>query len=112
MTALLKGEPLASNRPRTGQAASLLGRLAYSDARHRFGQVPEQFAVIAAAKPVMCSTMVDRIGLPTEEVEQLPRWRTSDLHDDLERLVLEYAEMVAALGPKRTTTRRSKVLDD
>jgi AhpD family alkylhydroperoxidase len=60
-------------------------------------------AVLRAALTVECPWCVDfgsmlsaGKGLPAEKVEQLPRWRTSDVYSDVERLALEYAEAMSS----------------
>jgi AhpD family alkylhydroperoxidase len=59
-------------------------------------------AVLRAALTVECPWCVDfgsmlsaGKGLSPEKVEQLPRWRTSEVYSELERLVLEYAEAMS-----------------
>jgi alkylhydroperoxidase family enzyme len=59
-------------------------------------------AVLRAALTVECPWCVDfgsmlsaGKGLPAAKVEQLPRWRTSDVYDDVERVVLDYAEAMS-----------------
>jgi AhpD family alkylhydroperoxidase len=61
-----------------------------------------ELAVLRAALTVECPWCVDfgsmlsaGEGLPAEKVEQLPRWRTSDIYSDLERRVLDYAEAMS-----------------
>lgn len=62
-----------------------------------------ELAVLRAALTVECPWCVDfgsmvsaGTGLPAQKVEQLSRWRTSDVYSDVERLALEYAEAMSA----------------
>lgn len=48
-------------------------------------------------------------GLPAGKVEQLPQWRTSDVYDDVERCVLEYAEAMSST-PVRVTDEMVEAL--
>jgi alkylhydroperoxidase family enzyme len=55
----------------------------------------------ATSLAIGCSWCVDygyfdgvRTGIPIDKVRAVPRWRDSDLFDERERLVLEYAEAV------------------
>ena len=57
----------------------------------------------ATSLAIGCSWCVDygyfegvRTGVPIDKVRAVPRWRDSDLFDERERLVLEYADAVNA----------------
>ena len=66
-------------------------------------------AVQASAGAIGCSWCTDfgyfeghQRGVDRRKIEDVPRWRDSDVYDDRERLVLEYAEAVCAT-PARLT---------
>ncbi|WP_395111097.1 carboxymuconolactone decarboxylase family protein [Actinomadura sp. SCN-SB] len=75
----------------------------------RWNAVPHRLkdlAVMASAVKIGCSWCVDfgtwesvTRGIPLEKLEAVPRWRESDLFDEDERLVLEYAEAMTADPP-------------
>ena len=61
-----------------------------------------ELAVLKAALTVECPWCVDfgsmlgaAGGIDPRKVESLPDWRTSDVYDDVERAVLEYAEAMS-----------------
>jgi AhpD family alkylhydroperoxidase len=61
-----------------------------------------ELAVLKTALTVECPWCVDfgsmlsaATGLDPEKVEQLPRWRSSDVYSEVERAVLEYAEAMS-----------------
>ncbi|MFB4312693.1 carboxymuconolactone decarboxylase family protein [Actinomadura sp. 21ATH] len=69
----------------------------------------KDLAVMATAVRVGCSWCVDfgswestTRGVPLEKLEAVPHWRDSDLFDEEERLVMEYAEAMTADPPEVT----------
>ncbi len=61
-----------------------------------------ELAVLRAALSVDCpwcvdfgAMLMDGHGIEPRKVEDLPRWRDSDAYDEVERLVLEYAEAMS-----------------
>ncbi|MFD0854520.1 carboxymuconolactone decarboxylase family protein, partial [Actinomadura adrarensis] len=78
----------------------------------RWKAVPHRLkdlAVMASAVKIGCSWCVDfgtwdsvTHGIPMEKLEAVPHWRDSDLFDEDERLVMEYAEAMTADPPEVT----------
>jgi AhpD family alkylhydroperoxidase len=59
----------------------------------------KELAMLRSAQLTECewcldfgSKLAQRAGVPAEDLRELSRWRTSGRFDDLDRLVLEYAE--------------------
>jgi AhpD family alkylhydroperoxidase len=79
----------------------LVGYGMLEDATARLDRVPERLKVLAelkAATMTSCQYCIDigsqiarRAGLSDEQLLALPRYRDSDLFDELEKLVLDYA---------------------
>jgi alkylhydroperoxidase family enzyme len=66
-------------------------------------------AVMAAAARIGCSWCMDygywefyHRGVDPRKIAEVPNWRESNVYDDLERLVLEYAEAMTETPPKVT----------
>ena len=69
----------------------------------------KELANLSVASQIGCSWCMDfgyymsrTNGMPIEKLEQVTRWRESDVYSPLERKVLEYAEAVTATPPTVT----------
>jgi len=69
----------------------------------------KMLATMASASVIGCSWCVDfgyyaahSKGLRVDKLSEVPRWRESDVFDDTERLVLEFAEALTATPPEVT----------
>ncbi|MFC5749395.1 carboxymuconolactone decarboxylase family protein [Actinomadura rugatobispora] len=89
----------------TGYATMEMQALRWKAVPHRL----KDLAVMAAAVRIGCSWCVDfgtwestTHGVPLEKLEAVPHWRDSDLFDEDERLVMEYAEAMSADPPEVT----------
>jgi AhpD family alkylhydroperoxidase len=76
-------------------------------------------AVMASASSIGCSWCVDfgwyaahSDGLDVTRLEELPRWRESDVFSALERDVIEYAEAMTATPPEVTDELAGRLRDD
>jgi AhpD family alkylhydroperoxidase len=70
---------------------------------HRVDRRLTELGALRAATLTGCPFCIDfgsaelvRLGLTTDQLRELPAWRTSDAFSDDERLVLEYAEAMTA----------------
>jgi len=78
----------------------------------RWNKVPPQLkmlAVMATASSIECSWCLDfgfyeaqSKNLDTAKIAAVPHWRASDLFDDVERRVLDFAEAMTATPPRVT----------
>jgi AhpD family alkylhydroperoxidase len=89
----------------TGYGMLEMGVLRWKAVPHRL----KDLAVMASAVRIGCSWCVDfgtweanTHGIPLEKLEAVPHWRDSDLFDEDERLVMEYAEAMSADPPEVT----------
>ena len=69
----------------------------------------KELATLSVASQIGCSWCMDfgyymsrTNGMPIEKLEQVTRWRESDVYSPLERKVLEYAEAMTATPPTVT----------
>ena len=76
------------------------------------------YAQMASAGAIGCSWCLDfgyflahTEGLELEKVREVPRWRESDVFDELERDVMEYAEAMTATPPTVTDWMVDKLTD-
>jgi AhpD family alkylhydroperoxidase len=76
---------------------------------HKLDPTLKHLAEMAASVTIGCSWCVDfgywvGVGKGTDpaKLENVPRWRESDVYTDLERRVLEYAEAATATPPAVT----------
>jgi AhpD family alkylhydroperoxidase len=79
------------------------------DRWHRLDPTLKDLAVMAAAVTVGCSWCVDfgywistSRGTDPVKLQAVPRWRDSDVHTDLERQVIAYAEAASSTPPTVT----------
>jgi AhpD family alkylhydroperoxidase len=79
------------------------------DRWHRLDPTLKHLAEMAASVTIGCSWCVDfgywvgvSKGTDPAKLENVPRWRESDVYTDLERRVLEYAEAATATPPTVT----------
>lgn len=77
----------------------------------------KELAVMAAAVKIGCTWCIDygywasvMHGTPAAKIEAVATWRDSDLFNDLERLVLEYAEAMTETPPTVTDDLVSRLL--
>ena len=90
----------------------LWAALGYERRVARFNRLDPQlkaYAELAAAGVIGCSWCLDfgyfhsaRKGLDLDKLSQVPRWRTAEVFDDLERDVLEFAEAMTQTPPAVT----------
>jgi len=115
-------DPLAAWAHHTGVLLTLL-RLEMRVQRWRRLEAGLQaLAVMAAAARIECSWCMDfgywefhHRGVDPRKLEDVPRWRSSAVYTDLERLVLEYAEAMTETPPAVTddlVARLREHLDD
>ncbi|MGH3362550.1 MAG: carboxymuconolactone decarboxylase family protein [Nocardioides sp.] len=76
------------------------------------------YAQLASAGVIGCSWCLDfgyfvahTEGLELEKVREVPRWRESEMFDELERDVMEYAEAMTATPPTVTDWMVDKLTD-
>jgi AhpD family alkylhydroperoxidase len=79
------------------------------DKWHRLDPTLRALAEMASAATIGCSWCMDfgywkshEQGVDPVKLENVPRWRESDVYTDLERRVLEYAEAATATPPAVT----------
>jgi AhpD family alkylhydroperoxidase len=79
------------------------------DRWHALDQTLKNLAEMAASVEIGCSWCVDfgywiatSKGTDPAKLEDVPRWRDSDVYTDLERRVLEYAEAMTSTPPTVT----------
>src|SRR5438093_2804499 len=92
-------EPLAVTAHQTGL---MVGMCAFEMATERARRVPKHLKELAEMKAAVMAGcewcvdfgafLVDRDGMPPEQMRELSRHRESAVFDELERLVLDYAE--------------------
>ncbi|GAA2420260.1 carboxymuconolactone decarboxylase family protein [Actinomadura vinacea] len=89
----------------TGYAMLEMRALRWKAVPHRL----KDLALMAASVKIGCSWCVDfgtweanTHGVPPAKLEAVPAWRDSDLFDEDERLVMEYAEAMSADPPAVT----------
>jgi alkylhydroperoxidase family enzyme len=96
-------EPLAVTAHQTGL---MLGYCAFEMATERARRVPKHLKALAEMKAAVMAGcewcidfgafLVDRDGMPPEQMRELSNHRESPAFDELERLVLDYAEGMSA----------------
>lgn len=78
-----------------------------------------ELACLAVAAQIGCSWCLDfgwylshTRGMAPEKLEQVTRWRTSEVYSPLERAVLEYAEAMTATPPEVTDAMVARLRED
>lgn len=100
------GMAIAHNRP------VLLTYLRYETSLARWNRLDptlKALAVMSSAAAIGCSWCLDfgywestTRGIDPAKLREVPRWRDSDVHTDLERQVMAYAEAMSATPPSVT----------
>jgi AhpD family alkylhydroperoxidase len=115
-------EPVAAWSHHTGVLLTLLRLELRVQRWRRLDAGLQALAVMASAARIGCSWCLDfghwefhHRGVDPRKLEEIPRWRASDVYTDLERLVLEYAEAMTETPPAVTddmVARLREHLDD
>jgi alkylhydroperoxidase family enzyme len=115
-------EPIAAWAHHTGVMRSLMRLEMRVLHWRRLDPTLQALAQTAPASRIGCSWCLDfgywvahHHGVDSRKLEDVPRWRTSTVYSDLERLVLEYADAMTDTPPTvsdELVARLRKSLDD
>lgn len=115
-------DPLAAWSHHTGVLLTLLRLEMRVQRWRRLDAGLQALAVMASAARIGCAWCMDfgywefhHRGVDQRKLEEVPRWRSSEVYSDLERLVLEYAEAMTETPPAVTdelVARLREHLDD
>jgi alkylhydroperoxidase family enzyme len=115
-------DPLAAWSHHTGVLLTLLRLEMRVQRWRRLDSGLQALAVMASAARIGCAWCMDfgywefhHRGVDPRKLEEVPRWRSSDVYGELERLVLEYAEAMTETPPAVTddlVARLREHLDD
>ena len=102
-------DPLAAWSHHTGVMLALLRLELRVQRWRRLPASLQALAVMATAARIGCSWCMDfgyweyhHRGVDRRKLEAIPRWRSSDVFSDVERLVLDYAEAMTETPPAVT----------
>ena len=102
-------DPLAAWSHHTGVLLTLLRLELRVQRWRRLDSGLQALAVMVSAARIGCAWCMDfgywefhHRGVDQRKLEEIPRWRSSEVYSDLERLVLEYAEAMTETPPAVT----------